>query len=298
MHEFTASSWITSWQWSWAAAVIVVAMAAGYLAAWIRAGEKRTPIWRLVAYLLLGWGTVAYVTLGPVGVFSHLYLWMLALQVAVLTAVSPLGIALGKPIDLACAATGSDAPRRLASGKLARIAMFPLVSTVLSAVSVAVVMYTGYGVASLRSDWVFGLLIVHLLIVGTLVVLPLLADDLLPSWAGPGMRALIACLDGLVDALPGILVMTSSSLIASDFPGFKAATQSLKHGMSALTDQRYAGGALLGVAESIGIPMVIAVFVEWLCADADLARRTDAELDRAEASGGSTTPWWLEENRR
>jgi len=122
-----------------------------------------------------------------------------------------------------------------------------------------------------------------LLIVGLLFVLPTLADDLLPEWATPPVRTFLAFLDGVADAFPGILVMTANSLLMPHFPGFSHAADSLRGGLSHTLDQKYAGGALLAVAESIGVPMLAAVFIEWLRNDAAEARAADAELDRAEA---------------
>ncbi|QEH94211.1 cytochrome c oxidase assembly protein [Dermacoccus abyssi] len=125
-------------------------------------------------------------------------------------------------------------------------------------------------------------------------MLPLLAGDLLPSWAGPGVRVLLACVDGLFDAIPGILVMTHHDLLMPHFPGFAASAATYRGDMSASLDQKFAGGALLAVAESVGLPLLAAVFIEWMRADRASARRADAELDAQYGDGpGTTTPWWI-----
>ena len=52
-----------------------------------------------------------------------------------------------------------------------------------------------------------------LLLTGTLVVLPLLSTELLPAWCTHPVRAFLAFVDGLIDAVPGILVMTTPQLL-------------------------------------------------------------------------------------
>lgn len=295
MHPLTASSWLTAWQVSPFGIVCSLVLLAGYLASWVwarRRGAEVSP-WRFLLYAVTGVGVLAYTLCGPVGVYSHVFLWVFGMQVGLLTAVVPLGLALGKPLDVLCAAVGSDRPARALSGRLGRVLMYPLVSTALAAVSVLVVFVTGYGQAAMDSHVVFAVLVIHLLLVGMLVVLPLLTDDLLPSWAGPGVRTLIAGVDGLVDAVPGIVLMTRGTLLMPRFPGFTGTYAHTRGGLSPTLDQRFTGGALLAVTEAIGVPLIIAVFIDWMRADAASAERIDARLD-AEQGQEASTPWWLQ----
>jgi putative copper resistance protein D len=81
---------------------------------------------------------------------------------------------------------------------------------------------------------------------------------------------LFAFVDGLLDAVPGIVVMT--------------------------TVEKYSGAALLAVAESVGVPMIFAVLIQWVRSDTAEAAAVDARLDAAEADGTfDTTPWWIRE---
>lgn len=287
---------MTAWQASPFGIVCTLVLLGAYVALWLRARRRGAGVsaWRLVLFAVAGVGVLAYSLCGPVGVYSHVFLWVFGMQVALVTAVVPLGLALGKPLDVACAAVGSERPARALSGRLGRVLMYPLVSTALAAISVLVVFVTGYGQAAMESDVVFALLVVHLLLVGMLVVLPLLTDDLLPSWAGPGVRTLIAGADGLVDAIPGIVLMTRSKLIMPRFPGFVGPYAHARGGLSPTLDQRFTGGALLAVTEAIGVPLMIAVFIDWMRADAASAQRIDARLD-AEQGQEASTPWWLQE---
>lgn len=304
VEKLTASSWLTAWQFTGTAAVLGWALAAvllvAYVALWVR-GRRRSPDiapspLRLALFVILGVGTLLYALAGPAGVYSRTFLWIFGLQVSLLTAVTPLGLALGRPVELLCAATGSDAPRTAVAGRLGRALMYPMLSSVLAAASLIIVFFTGYGQAALDHGWVFVILVAHLLFVGTLVVLPLLTDDLLPEWATPGVHALLACVDGLLDAIPGILLMTRSHLAMPHFPGFSPAAAHLRDGLSPTLDQRFTGGAVLAVAESIGIPLLIAVFVDWQRADRRTAIETDQRLDAELGEGQSlSTPWWLQQ---
>jgi len=100
---------------------------------------------------------------------------------------------------------------------------------------------------------------------------PLLADDLLPAWATPPVRTFLAVVDGLLDAVPGIVVMTATTLLSPDSPGFSSGVS----GLDLLLDQPLGGGALLAVAESVGLPVIAAVFLEWVRSDERDARASD-----------------------
>ncbi len=241
---------------------------------------RKSSWWRRIALLLLGIGSLLYVTCGPIGMYDHVLLWCLGVKVAVLTAITPFGIGLGlggRPLPVA--------PRLL------RVLCFPGVSSLLAALSVGSVFFTGYGQAAVTHAWVGALLVVHLLLVGLLVTLPLLVEELLPDWATPAVRVLVAVADGLFDALPGILVMTASRLLMPHFPGF---TDPARSGTSPALDQKWAGGALIAVAEVIGLPMLLAVFADWIRADRAQADAVDAELD-AETDSSSDGLWWVTE---
>lgn len=300
----SAASWFTRWEFSGVGLAVVALLTAAYVVMWQRArraAPERTPVWWLVAYLLLGMGVLAYTLLGPVAAMSREYLWVFGLQLGLLTAVAPTGIALGHPLAVlvdAAPETRRDAVTRAARGRVVRAVAYPFVSSVIAMASLILVFFTGYAQASFDSPLVHAVLVVHLLVVGLLVVMPLLADDMLPAWATPGVCVLLACVDGLFDAIPGILVMTHHDLLVPGFPGFSL-PDAVRSGLSPSLDQKFTGGALLAVAETIGLPLIAAVFVEWMRADRASARREDARLDAELGAGpSSSTPWWLENERR
>jgi putative copper resistance protein D len=125
------------------------------------------------------------------------------------------------------------------------------------------------------------MLYLQLVATGLLFALPILGVDLLPAWCTPPVRAVIAFGDGLIDAIVGIVVMTSPVLVAGSY------YQSLHRpwGPSPQWDQTIGGGLILTLTEAFGLPFLAAVLVEWMRYDAAEARRIDAQLD-AELDAG------------
>ncbi|MFB6556910.1 cytochrome c oxidase assembly protein, partial [Streptomyces sp. NPDC056405] len=80
----------------------------------------------------------------------------------------------------------------------------------------------------------------------------------------------------LVDAVPGIVVMTSGTLIAGGW----YASQHRPWDPSLQQDQMIGGGLMLTIAELVGLPFMIAVFAEWVRDERRRTRALDARLDR------------------
>lgn len=309
--SLTPSIWVTAWTFSWFGVVLSALLVGGYLAALavVRARGTAWPGWKVASWLILGVLPLLYVTCGPVGTYRTTFFFMFGAQIATLSAITPTGLALGDPVGLLRAAVGHDTwVNRALHSLVAKVLMFPMVGSVLSTVSIILIFYTGYAQAASLHRWVDVVVSLQVLIIGMLVVLPLITEDLLPRWAGPGVRTFLAIIDGLLDAVPGILVMTAFVILAPKFPGFTAQAAPLRGGMTHLLDQKYAGGALLAIAEVAGLPLMGATFVDWMREDAADASAVDARLDEQErrsheaASTGSAqpaedAPWWLNDPR-
>ena len=65
-----------------------------------------------------------------------------------------------------------------------------------------------------------------------------------------------------------------------------------------LTVNQQAGGALLAVAEGVGIPLIAATLAEWVRADAVEAREVDARLDEEGDGQPERTGLWWESDPR
>ena len=130
--------------------------------------------------------------------------------------------------------------------------------------------------------------------------LPVLTrEQTLPAWCTHPVRAALVFLDGIVDAVPGLVVMTHGTLIAGAWYLHHAPSWSpdVQH------DQQIGGGAMLGIAELTALPFLLALLYQWARAErlqtAVLDRRLDAELPPAapaspgqDAAPERVRPWW------
>ncbi|MFI1172009.1 cytochrome c oxidase assembly protein [Streptomyces melanogenes] len=273
-----------------------------------RRGEP-WPVARTAAFAVLGLGTIVVATMSALAVYDTVLFWPAAVQNVLLDLVAPLGLALGDPLSLALRALPERTAgpvRRAMTGRAARILAFPLVSSVLVLASELCVYFTPYFETALRDGALHQLMYLQLLLAGSLFVLPLLTkEELLPSWCGHPVRAALVFLDGLIDAVPGIVVMTSGSVIAGSWYTRHAP----EWAPDLHADQQLGGGAMVTLAELVGVPFLMVVFVQWVRAEragtAALDRRLDAELVPAPAAPGPGTaadleseepelvrPWW------
>ncbi len=288
MRDFTPIALLTAWTAS-PSGILAVLVVAGVYARWVllaRARGIRWSGWRVGLYAGLGVGTLAYSLCGPLAVYRDHIFWVGGLQVGVLASLTPVGLALGDPIRLLrrLHPDGRHWVLRLLAGPVPRVLMFPAVGTALAVGIIIAVFFTPWFQATTQSSPARWLLDLVLLTSGLLFVLPLMVEELLPSWATPGVRTLLAFVDGLADAIPGILVMTSSALLTPHFPGWTGISVS---GLDPALDQRLGGGALLVVAESVGLPVIGAVFMEWIRSDAREAEAFDAAQDAASAAASA-----------
>jgi putative copper resistance protein D len=298
----TASRFFGSWQFDpWATGFVVVLLV-GYLLG-VRAAKRREVSWpatKIAAFLILGLGVIVVSTMSSLAVYSPVLLWPMALRATMLLTIAPVGLGLGDPIGLVSAAltpAGAARWQGLLRTRPVRVLTFPAVSPVLAVVTQFLIFFTGYLEAALRHTAVMQLLELQLVVTGCLFALPLLGVEVLPVWCTQPVRMTFAGIDGLLDAIPGIAVMTSSSLIASGYYG----TVTRHWGPSHKWDQTIGGGLMLTVAEVVAIPFIAILFRAWIKEDAWHAREVDHALDLAEARRAAMTdpteepadrPWW------
>jgi putative membrane protein len=155
---------------------------------------------------------------------------------------------------------------------LIQVLGFPLVSATLNGVLIVVAFTSSWFVRarSVDSSWIA--LILVCVFGGFLANLQLLSPDVVPGWMTPGPRMALSLVDGLLDELPGIVVMVTVNPVW--------------------------GGILWGAVQPVVVPMIILILIDWIRHDRRVARDVDSALDSIEAAGGSTsTPWWITESR-
>jgi len=270
----TVAGWFTTWRLD--VPVVVVSVVA--LTAYARA-VRRTPGWPVSRTACFAGGLAALVLVRSsyLGVYDHTLFWVLAVQDVMLLAVVPLPLALGRPWALLPGGTrGRSLP--------------PVVGSLIAVGTLVAVYATPWDAARLEHAWLFRLTQLVLVGAGTAFLGPLLGDG--PS--GYGGRTLVAFADGLLDALPGLAVLSAHGVIAATW----YAGHHPSWGPVPLKDQQIGGTAMIALSELVGLPTLLVLLVQWVRADAGTAAVVDAQLD-AVASGPSgeeppalERPWW------
>ncbi|MFI8230211.1 cytochrome c oxidase assembly protein [Streptomyces sp. NPDC085900] len=306
--ELTPGRLFTSWQ-SDVPALLLVALLGG-LYCWgvlrLRRRGEPWPVARGAAFGLLGLGALVVATMSALAVYDRVLFWPAAVQNILLDLIAPLGLALGDPLRLALRALPEPAAgrvRRAMTGRSVRVLTFPLVSTVLVLATELTVYFTPYFETALRVGWLHQVMYLHLLLAGCLFVVPVLTrEEALPRWCTHPVRAALVFLDGIVDAVPGIVVMTHGTLIAGAWYLHHAPAWSpdVQH------DQQVGGGAMISIAELVALPFLLAILVQWARTEraetVALDRRLATELVPAGPVQGSAQesdlvrPWWETEN--
>ena len=282
--ELTPSRWLTAWSLDVPVLVVVLALAAGYLLLVRRATwPGSSTAWFLTA----GLGLPVLVTMSFLGTYDRVLLWPLAVQDVLLLTLVPIGLTAGRPLALIRAAF----PSNRKPSRLSRVLSFPLVGSV-AAVAVMLAVYTtGWDQARLGSPTLLELTRLLLVVVGCCFLWPLLGVDAGTGSTSYPVRAVIAFVDGLLDAIPGLAVLGSGHAIA--------AAHYLSVGRTYARDQEVGGAAMVALSELVGLPALLVLLVQWVRSDARQAQLVDAELDVVEAAEvavhGSAVlqaPWW------
>ncbi|MBV9023071.1 MAG: cytochrome c oxidase assembly protein [Streptomycetaceae bacterium] len=280
--ELTGARFFGAWELDPFALLFVLVLGGLYVAAVLRL-RRRGEHWslpRTAAFILLGLGMIVFSTMSALSVYSRVLFWPAAVQNILLDLLAPLGLALGDPLTLARRALSERAGERLDAAmgsRVVRLLTFPLVSTTAVLASELSIYFTPYFRTALAHEGVRQLMHLQLLFTGALFVLPMLTgQELLPRWCTHPVRAALVFIDGLFDSVPGIVVMLSGTLVA----GHWYAAHPRNWGPTLQRDQQIGGGLMLALAELVGLPFLIAVFVEWWRTERAKTAELDARLDR------------------
>jgi cytochrome c oxidase assembly factor CtaG len=300
------------WEFNLPVTIALAVVLTAYLLG-VRAANRRGnrwSRWRVLAFVSLGLGSVVVCTMSALAVYDRTVFWPLAVQLTLLISIVPFCLALGDPLGLVRAAlspSGVDRWDRATRGVFVRTLTFPAVTPVLAMATQLVVFLSGYLTGAIHHPLVMDLLYLHVLATGCLIALPLLGVEMLPSWCTDPVKMLLAGLDGLLDAIPGIVLLTSGSLVAGGY----YATVHRSWGPPPLFEQHVGGGLMLAVAEVVSIPLLCILFFRWARNDMNTAKAADraavrrtAPADSEVAATGSAAsapqldrPWWETDER-
>ncbi|WP_460819097.1 cytochrome c oxidase assembly protein [Nocardioides korecus] len=277
--------------------VALLVYLAGVLAVRRRGGTwSRT---RTVLFAVVGLGGVALCTMSSLAAYDHTYLWALLAQLTLLLSLAPVGIALGDPVGLARAALpgrGRARLERVLASLPVRVLTFPVVSAVLAVTVTLVVLFTGVLGDALRDGTVLDLVYLLMLVVGCLAALPVLGAEILPAWCTEPLTLLFSAADGLLDAIPGIAVMSTTTHLAGGYFDRSGGTGLLAGSTDPNGAVHAAGTLMLALTEVVTLPIVVILFFRW--ASQETGRDRPRHLVAAPVPGPAAPepalqrPWW------
>ncbi len=282
--ELTLSTAFSQWVLDpWALAFVLV-LAGAYLTG-VRRARKAGHDWpagRIVAFCGFGLGFAVIATMSFLGAYQNVLFYARAAQTTVLLLVVPLFLALGRPITLAIAAAPRTGPRIEAAlrSKVAKIATFPAITTLVLVVVPFIVYFTHWYPAGLESVAVRELTHLALLVPGFVFFWTLLRVDPVPVNYPYVVALWITGAEVIGDAILGLAIVADPSLIASAY--YHALAR--PWGPTLATDQVLGGGTLWVLGDIVGLPFLVAQLIQMIREDEADAKVIDAELDAAEAA--------------
>lgn len=298
--ELTLHRVFTSFAFDPLAAVLIVGLGASYLLG-VRKIKASGGSWspgRTWCFMGLGLGTLAICTMCWVGVYAHAVFWVYAVQIIILLTATPLALALGGPISLALATLPARPVRTIQAALrslVAKIVTFPILSSLLLATFPFLIYFTGWYESTLRNYGSYELLHLVLLVVGFVFVWPLAGVDEVPRRLPYAGLMVIALMELLFDAFPGIVVRLKTHLIAPTY--YNGLGRPWGH--SLLADQRLGGGVLWFAGEIAALPLMAIMGLQWIRSDKAESDIADRELEEAfiatatvDDDGEFVQPWW------
>ena len=282
--ELTLARAVTSWTFDPWACLLVLALGAAYLAA-VRRVRRRGLAWpasRAVWFVGVGLGTLVIAAMSWTGAYAGVLFYARAAQTILLLLVSPLFLALGRPLTLAIAVAPGRSGQRLEAAirsRTARVLTFPAISTVVLVVMPFVVYFTPWYTAYFHDAGIRELTYLALIAPGFVFFWTLIRVDPVPK-AYPYLVSLwITVVEVVGDAVLGIAVAGDSHIIGGAY--YRALAR--PWGLSLRMDQVFGGGTLWVLGDVVGLPFLAVQLIHMIREDETEAAVIDAELDARQA---------------
>jgi putative copper resistance protein D len=280
---FDAARIVTEWGIDPFVTVLTVWVAGGYLfAVWLlRSRGDRWPWGRTFSFVVLGMGSFYVATSSGLAAYDTVLLSVHMVQHMMLTMLVPLALALGAPVTLALRVL----PRRPRGVLLAvlhspvvKVLSFPPLAFALFVLSPWVLYFSSWYDASLRSVYVHEMMHVHLVLVGSLFLWPLVGADPVPGRVSYPFRMMMMVMTLPFHAFLGVTIMEQDEIIAEQW----YTSLPLTWLPDPAEDQHLAGGILWGTGDIVGIVFFLVLFAQWVRSSMREAAREDRRLDRLE----------------
>ncbi|WP_280716321.1 cytochrome c oxidase assembly protein [Kitasatospora sp. MAP5-34] len=282
--EWTLGRVFTEWTLEPVVAAVAVLALAGYLLGVARLRRSGEP-WARGRTVAFGSGVALWVftTCSGIGVYERVLFTDRAVQAVVLLMVVPLLLAMGAPVTVLAEGFGGRHRDRLLAalrGRVSKVLMFPLVSTVLLVVPPWLLYFTSWYRLSLTTDLYNVLFHVGFVAFGLAYFWPRLQIDPVGRHYHPMIGVVITVAEVIFDAALGFILVFGSHLLVPDY----WAALARPWGMSAQQDQSWGGAVLWGLGDIAGIPFMVALIVRVIREERVRTVQVDRELDAQEAA--------------
>ncbi|MDM7886137.1 MULTISPECIES: cytochrome c oxidase assembly protein [Curtobacterium] len=268
----------STWHLDPLAAVLLVTAAAAYL--WWLVGARRRgarwSAWRTTSFVA-ALALFAVLQFGIVGRYDQELRWAFTLRLALLFFAVPTFAALAAPVSLLRVggpARWSTTADRVMGSRPVRVLGNAIVAPVVGLVLFAVLL-TPLSAAIRQSGVCATAITVLVPVLGFTLLAPLSEPGVLRSSTFVTIEFLLAFVELLLDAVPGIVLRVSNHVLDGSLvqavgqPWFP----------SPLRDQHLAGDLLWFIAEVADVPVLVMLFVRWQRTDRREARSVDALSD-------------------
>jgi cytochrome c oxidase assembly factor CtaG len=304
--KLTLPTAFTQWRADVPVLVLILLLAAWYLlsASKVRRDGGQWGSGRTFSFVVLGLGFWAIATMAWPGAYESVLFYARATQTVLLVLVSPLFLAMGKPLTLLTEASpGVGRPlERAVRSRVAKVVTFPAITTLLLMAVPMVMYFTSWYTAVFASGTVRELTYLILMVPGYVFFWTLLRVDPVPKEYPYGVGMWIAAAEVVGDAFFGIAIIADQTIIGAAH--YHAA--GYPFGPSLATAQVLGGGIIWILGDFVGLPFLAVQLIQMMRADKKEAEEVDAELDARDAAADVVTsvtagaddaddasrPWW------
>jgi cytochrome c oxidase assembly factor CtaG len=274
----------TEWRLDVPMLVLILLVAAWYLVSVrkVRRAGGRWAVGRTVAFVGLGLGFWLIAVMAWPGVYQGVLFYGRATQTVLLTLVSPLFLAMGKPLTLLIEAYPGPGRRveQVVRSRVVKVVTFPAITT-LALVAVPMSMYfTSWYTAYFDSGAVRELTYLILIVPGYVFFWTLLRVDPVPKLYPYGVGMWIAAAEVVGDAFFGIAVIADQTMLGAAH--YHAV--GYPFGPSLATSQVLGGGIIWILGDFVGLPFLGVQLIQMMRTDKREAEQIDAELDARDAA--------------
>jgi cytochrome c oxidase assembly factor CtaG len=282
--KLTLAHAFTEWRVDVPMLVLIILVGAWYLVSVrkVRRGGGQWARGRTFAFIVLGLGFWVIATMAWPGAYESVLFYARATQTVLLVLLSPLFLAMGKPLTLLIEAyprVGRPVEKAVRS-RVAKVVMFPAITTLLL-VAVPMSMYfTSWYTEFFYSGTVREFTYLILMAPGYAFFWTLLRVDPVPKEYPYGVAMWITAAEVVGDAFFGIAVIADQTMLGAAH--YHAV--GYPYGPSLATAQVLGGGIIWILGDAVGLPFLAVQLIQMMRADKQEAAEIDAELDARDAA--------------